>query len=710
MKKLISFFCITILLFTILCPVVSAVTMDSFTHKDQPSGATIPVNSRETYFAVKTITSSSLGMEKSLEGLTDICDSQDGSIYVLCGDKSSVFILNSDYSFKNELVIKNKDNEILDFTGAKGIFVDENNTIYIADTSNARVVIADSNGIVKDIWELPESNLIPDDLIYQPISVVVDASGYIYVLSSGCYYGALSYDANGKFIGFYGASTVQSGALDTLSFLWDKLTSNDVKREQSIKTIPYSFVDFAVDNDGYMITCTGNTDNQSNGTGQIRKISPDGSNILFNRDSFGHSSTSSALNFLENKLVFRLSNGNLYSPQNVVSVDVDSNGFIYALDMVTGWIYLYDNECNLINTFGGGFSSGEQQGIFRMPVSLAVHGSSILVADSSNCNITVFDRTNYGNDFLKAQSMYLKGNYEESKVLWQKVLSQDRGNQLAYKGMAMISFLEGDYNTALKYAENGLDYTVYDMAWQKIISDFIGNNFAWLVLIVLVLIIGIIALCIFLKKRSLMKINNPKLKLLASVSFHPFNSFNDIKYKKQGSILYANILLFLLFVAMSLKDLVSGFLFTNVAKSEYNVFYTLIKTVGLIIIWSVCNWLICSLFSGKGTFSEVYVATAYSLIPFITYTVLSTVLSNFLPLSFSGIFNGLQIAIWIYTFFLLCVGMIIVHEYDFFKFIGTSIVVIVMMILLVFVIFMVAILIAQFWEFIVSVYSEAIYR
>ena len=333
----------------------------------------------------------------------------------------------------------------------------------------------------------------------------LNSSGYIYVLSSGCYYGALSYDSKGKFIGFYGASTVQANALDTLSFLWDKLTSNDAKREQSTKTIPYSFVDFAVDRDGYMVTCTGNTDSKSNGTGQIRKISPDGSNILYNRDSYGESFTSSALNFLEEKLVFRQSNVNHYSPQNVVAVDVDSNGFIYALDMVTGWIYLYDSECNLINAFGGGFSAGEQQGIFRMPVSLAVHGSSLLVADSSNCNITVFDRTNYGADLLEAQSMYIAGDYEEAKDLWEKVLSQDRGNQLAYKGMAMISYLDGDYDTALEYAENGLDYTVYDMAWQKIISDFIGNNFAWIILLTLLFIVGIVVLVIFIKKKNLIK-------------------------------------------------------------------------------------------------------------------------------------------------------------------------------------------------------------
>lgn len=709
MKRILAVLCTVILLLTAFSMGVSAETMDSFRHDDEPGGSVIAVNSRATYSAVRTITSNTLGISESLEGLTDICDGPDGTIFVLCGDKSKLFLLASDYTFKKELVIKNNGSSI-DFTGAKGIFVDSKNTIYIADTSNARVIIADQEGTVKDIWGLPKSSLIPSDLIYQPVSVTVDNYGYIYILSSGCYYGALSYNQDGEFIGFYGASTVEANTLDTLSFLWDKLTSNDEKKEQSIKKIPYSFVDFAIDTDGYMVTCTGNTDTSNNGSGQIRKISPDGSNILYKRDAYGDFSSSSNVNFLEKKLVFRQSNENSYSTQNVVSVDVDSEGFIYALDMVTGWIYLYDSQCNLINTFGGGFSGGDQQGIFRMPVSLMVYGSSVLVADASNCNITVFDKTKYGADFLKAQAMYIKGDYTDAKELWQKVLSQDKSNQMAYRGLAMISYLEGDYNTALNYSKSGLDYNVYDMAWKEIISDFMADNFIWIFLAIVLLIGGIITAVVIAKKKNALKIRNPRVKTLLSVIFHPFNSFGDIKYKNYGSLLFANVLIFLLFAVFSLQATCSGFLYTNVSASQYNVFYTFLKTGGLVIIWSVCNWLVCSLFSGKGKLSEVYISTAYSLIPIIAFTFLKVLLSNFIPLSASGIISGIGIAIWIYTFFLLFVSMITVHEYDFFKVLGTSIIVLFLMILLVFVIFMVVILIVQFWEFFVSVYNEAVYR
>ena len=113
---------------------------------------------------------------------------------------------------------------------------------------------------------------------------------------------------------------------------------------------------------------------------------------------------------------------------------------------------------------------------------------------------------------------------------------------------------------------------------------------------------------------------------------------------------------------------------------------------------------------GIGRFKEIYVATSYALVPMIVYSFVEVLLSNFLPLSMSGILSGLGTAILLYTFFLLSVAMIIVHEYDFFKFLWTGIVTIAMMVLVVFVLFMCAIMLKQCGSFFYSVYEEILYR
>ena len=189
MKKKILVFVIAIyIIFGFGFSVLAAPT-NSFTHSDEPGGNSSSVLSREMYTAVQTITASSLGLEQPLTGLTDICTGKDGTVYILCGDSSRLVLLNNDYSLRNELNITDN-NEDIDFTGAQGVFVDKNNYIYIADTENGRVIVADQNGNVQKLWGKPQSSLLPHEFLYQPVRVAIDEEGYIYILSFGCYYGA----------------------------------------------------------------------------------------------------------------------------------------------------------------------------------------------------------------------------------------------------------------------------------------------------------------------------------------------------------------------------------------------------------------------------------------------------------------------------------------------------------------------------------------
>ena len=709
MKKVIAIFIVFILCFTASISAAAAAT-DTYTHVDVSGNQTELRLSREAYNAVKHITASSVGLQEKLEGMTDIYCSGDGTVFILCGEKSRLVLLNPDYTLKSEITVTDNTGAALDFTGAQGVYCDDQNHIYIADTTNARILVTDIDGLLISIIKKPQSDIIPNDFTYQPVHVAKDSKGYTYILSLGCYYGSLLYDPSGEFMGFYGSNTVATSALDTLSYLWDKVTSNDTKKAASLKTLPYSFVDFDFDPDGYMVTCTSNTKTDQNGKGQISKISPNGSNILYKQNLKNGSVSSSAVNFLENKLVLQEDNTGTYRAQNIVSISVDEAGYIFALDKTNGYIYVYDSECNLMNVFGGGMESGQQLGVFQNPISLTLHGSSVLVADYQDCSVTVFDITEYGSLLFNAQSLYSKGDYDESKTQWEQVLSLDRGNQLAYRGLAMVFYNEGDYKTALEYADSALDYTVYDLAWQAIISDFMSTHFIWILCFVLLVIAGIVFSVVHTRKHKIKVIRNKKVRTLLATTFHPFRSFEDIKYYNGGSVLYAVILTALLYLVFVLKETAFGFLYTETSVHNYNAVYTVGKTVGLVLLWSVFNWLVCSMFSGKGTLKEVFIGTTYSLLPLIIFTVLRVILTNFLPLSGAGLINGLGTAVWLFTFFILCISMMIIHEYDFFKFLLTSIVTIIFMIFGVFVLFMCALLLKQCGSFVYSIYKEISYR
>lgn len=679
---------------------------NSFTRVNNIDGSQTTVVSKAAYSPQIKITAETLGLKNKLEGLTDIYCTDDDKIYVLCSQSSRIIVIREDTTLEKEVLLTGDDGSEVSFDGAKGIYVDSGGNIYIADTNNGRIIIADSSGKVLKELPKPDSPLISDDFIYQPSRIVKDKENYTYVLSEGGYYGALVYSPDYEFMGFYGANTVSATVLDTLGYIWDKLTNNDEKKSVSAKKLPYSFVDLSTDNNGYIVTCTGATE-ENNGTGQIRKISPVGSNILLYKQSNGDYAASDKYVFPEEKVIRRY---NQSRTQNLTAVDVSRDNFIYALDKTYGIIYVFDNECNLINAFGGGLGQGNELGLFVSPESVAVNGDAIWVTDSGNNSVTVFKPTDYGAALKTAQSLYLDGEYEEAVPYWQEVLTFDNGNQLAYKGLAMVEYKAGNYKTALSYAKNSIDLTVYNLAYQALLKEFLSSNFIIILACCIIVVAGICVFTAAVKKQKIPALCNAKVHDYFGVAAHPFKTYENIKYKKTGSLLIAAISLFLFFASTVLKDTASGFLFTKVFKNEYNILNTLAQTVGIVLLWSLMNWLVASLFSGQGRLADVFTITAYALLPLVAYNILYTALSHVLPISGQGFLNAVYVIVLIYTFYLLCIGIMTVHDCNFFKFLLISAVTLFGMFLLVFILFMIIILVQQFGNFIYSIFMEVAYR
>lgn len=678
-----------------------------YTHQTTNDKNREVVYSRDVYEAEKQITATSLGIS-TLSGITDIYCAKDGNIYVLCGEESRLVVLDEDYRLVRELELHKENGSKLRYSGAQGLYVNREGWIYLADTMNNRVLFLDADGVVRQELKTPVADVIPEDFYFQPTKVAEDEEGYLYVLSMGCYNGILLYSDEREFLGFYGASEVESTILDTLSYIWELISSNDEKKSQQAKKLPYTAIDIAIDTEGYIYTCTSSGSSTEQGKGQIRKISPGGSNILARRDVNGKNVSVSNYNFFEEDLTKRLGK---YRAQQVAAVDVSDSDYIYALDSTYGKVYMYDKECQLITVFGGGVGTDSVLGTFATPVAMAVHGEHVLVADSKTCSITVFELTDFGKTLLQAQELYFQSDYVGAKPYWEQVLAQDGNSRLAYKGLARAYYTEGDINQALTYSEKALDYVIYDYAHQDQLAEFVTEHFVWLFLLAVALIAGIVVLLIRIRKRKTpMFQNQPKLQCFSSVLFHPFQAFYDVKYKKAGSVKIAAVLTVLLTLSSALSDTYSGFLFLTSNAENYNVLFTIAQTAGLLIVWSVVNWAVCSVMNGKGRLKDIYVASAYAILPLIIYNFVFILLSHVMTLDSVEIMTSIYMVVLIYTFFLLSTGMMAVHEYDFKKFILTAVVTCLLIFLVVFIGFILIILLQQFGNFLYSVFMEVVYR
>ncbi len=84
-----------------------------------------------------------------------------------------------------------------------GVFVDKNGVIYVADTGNNRIVRLDADGKLLKSFGRPESAYIPESFKYDPINLVVDKRGFLYVTTLGAYQGLVQLDPEGNFVSFF---------------------------------------------------------------------------------------------------------------------------------------------------------------------------------------------------------------------------------------------------------------------------------------------------------------------------------------------------------------------------------------------------------------------------------------------------------------------------------------------------------------------------
>lgn len=628
--------------------------------------------------------------------LKDAVTDKAGNIYLLDSGVSRIYILDKDCKLKKIFKAPVYNGEALDFSGAGGIFADNGN-IYIADTKNERVIVSDEDGRVKRLILLPESGYIPSDLEFQPIKVAVDSRGFTYIAVQGSYYGAMLFSPENEFLGFYGANSVQGNVVSRLKALWKRITYNDKKRSADMISLPYTLTDIVIGPEDFVYTATGKKSENKLQKGQICMFNPGGTDALNASDK----------NFADEKTaVYNMSE----QIQNISELAVDDMGYMHLLDITTGRIYLYDRECNMLSCFGGAVGGGEQMGTFGIPSSIALNGQDVLVTDSKKNSLTVFGITNYGAGVKKAQDLTLNGDYEEAFGYWEDILKQDRNSQQAYKGMAMAFYERGDYDKAMKYSKLGYDRTTYAEAFKIKRNEITERYFILLFSGVIALAAAATAFVYYKKKHLLVLIKNKGLRNALSSVAHPAEAFRLVKEKQEGSAAVSIVLVALFYIVTVMNDTMEGFSFSSFDSEKYNAAYTLLSTVGLVILWTVSNWLVCTLNGGIGKLKEIFTVTAYCLIPVIAARLCNLILSNILIPDEAAFLTVLQTVCILYAAFMLIIGIMRIHDFEFGRFLWTTLLTVAAMMVVLFFIFLLYLLFQQIIGWIRTVYIELRYR
>jgi tetratricopeptide (TPR) repeat protein len=616
-------------------------------------------------------------------------------IYLLDSGNNRIVVLDANFKYIRSIVPSNSKGNIK-FKDAEGIFVDTNLNIYVADTSAKTVYIMNSSGLITANIDRPTSNILPPGFNYQPIKVIVDSAGIVYVVSKGSFSGALQFDKTYNFLGFYGNERVSI----TLDVIRQQLLRNFMTSAQKSNTerfVPNTFTNFDIDAQDFIYTCS----NNDTKIGQVKKLNPLGDNILWYQ-SYGTLQTYGDLESYYDSQVG--------SVATVISdVKVDSNGFINLLDTTNDRVFQYDQNSNLLFVFGG---KSNQVGCLNQPVAIESINDKILVLDSTNGDLTVYKETPYCSQVHKAVLLFNDGKYSQTLGLWKDVIKYDSNFTVANIGLGKALEKTGQYQKSLDYFKVANDKADYSDCFGQYRSIVLNQYFN----IILILIILLLALFFFLRfVRKKNKIDDhlefiSKNKYPFYTMMHPFKGFGYLKQEKKTSLLFANIIIFLFFVVEIISRQNTGFLFNSNKISDFNLMLMMVTSFGFFILWVISNWALCTLFEGKGSLKEIWIFSAYALLPLVLLMIPVVILSNIFILDESAFMNFALFIMYAWTGICLFMAVMEVHQYSFKKTILVILVTLLGMCLTVLLFSIIYSVVMQFVGFISDIANELILR
>lgn len=567
-----------------------------------------------------------------------------------------------------------------------GVFSDTNQNVYVADYGKEMVYKFSESGELVHEYAKPDSPLFGASSPYKPKKVAIDQRENIYIIGEGATNGIIQLSQDGTFLGYYGANTLEP----TFGGAMQNFIATQRQRANLFLKEPPAATNISIDEQGLVYTVTSGTEWEA-----VRKLNIAGGNIL---------------------------PSNMSEEPNLVDLAIGTIGNIYTLGS-DGVIYEYDSSGNLLFSFGGNTNDTNRLGLTTDPTGIdADNNGRLYVTDKERGVIQVFEPTEFTTTLHQGLALFEEGFYVESEEYWNEILRLNSSFGLAHSAMGEALYKQQLYDQSLHEFELANDKDGFSMAFWEVRYQWMEDNLAGVMLIIIALFFIRFVIKILDKKKQIL---NPlrkvrttlnEFKLLREIFYitnfikHPIDSLYYLKAYEKVSILSSAVLYVVLIIEYVLMIYWTGFLFTNRSLEEVHLLFEIGKVLLPILLFVVMNYLVSTITDGEGRFRDVFNGTIYSLAPFLLFILPVTLISNILTYNEAFVYNLAILIIIAWCIVLLFITIKEIHDYTFWGTVRNILITLFGMFLTVLVFFVLYVLFDQLFDFISAILQEVTLR
>lgn len=685
--------------------------------------------SPDAYSPYQAINSSDIGLSTPLSYPSDIKTDSEGNVYIADPENDRIVVLDPYYKHKFTISSFDNSNGVRGdaLAGCQGVFVWEglepagdgeyinSKYIYVADTENKRIVIFDKNGKYIRHLDQPASDVFEEGESYTPTGIAVSSSMRIYVVSPSTYQGVMTLNDQGEFCGYIGAS---KASYSLFQIVWRNFQTEE-QIAASEKVISTAFNSITIDDEGFLWV-TSNTIDEGNASAALRNKNPDYATVkkistsgddIMKRNGFFSPMGEVAINI---NVDAATKANQITGTSSIVSIAMGPERTYSIVDNKRSKVYTYNDQGELLFVFG---DSGSQLGNLTKISSVTYQGNDILVLDTSTNSFTVFKRTEYGDLLISAIEHDNDRKYSLSISDWNAVLQRNNNFDAAYIGLGDAYYRSGSYEQAMEYYKVAYDTSGYSNAFQLWRKNFVEKNIVWIIVVpvlAILLIMWLFKTAAKINKKAAVsgrrrKTFKEEFFYAFHLIFHPFDGFWDLKHENRGSLRGAFAWLGLAILAFTYQAVGEAFIF-NPRGGSSSVVMQISGLLVPLLLWTIGNWCLTTLFNGEGSLKDIFIASCYSLAP-IVLIIFPTTLITYCVTATEGAFITLIVSIcYVWVGLLLFCSTMVTHDYSMFKNIVTILGTIAGMAIIMFICALFSGLLVKMVSFVSNIITEIQYR